>query len=80
VSCRNHRNTFGACVRRGCRHLRSASWRSQTGICPIRRPNQDDSHQPTMNAILRRAKRRNNRRITVVRASRKAKGQKSKDE
>jgi hypothetical protein len=36
----------------------------------------DDSHQPSMNATLRRAKRR----ITVVRASRNAKGPKTKDE
>jgi hypothetical protein len=35
-----------------------------------------DSNQPSMNATLRRAKRR----VTVVRASRKAKGKKNKDE
>ena len=33
-----------------------------------------------MNAILRMSRRRNKRRITVARASRKAKGQKTKDE
>jgi hypothetical protein len=44
----------------------------------------DDSHPPSVNATLRMFRRRNRcrnkRRITVVRASRKAKGKKTKDE